>query len=554
MGEEFRADPERLRAKVPAFQQLGAEVEALVQRLHDLVSSDAAPWGTDDSGKAFADTFAPEEQRTLSDLNSLTEVIRQTGPDLQQVAANFEQQDLHSAQVLRNTESEIRTGPDPMTVNPVPFGGLASNVSASAPVSPVSVPTGAAGKDTVARTPGQVPGAPSPEAGAAGRPPLGESAPAAGGDDPSSGTQQQRSPEQPQQRSDPGVRDGQRVEPTAVTASPITTPAQTTTGAGPTAPTPSRIGPAAAPDVTRPARTGSAASAGSPWSKTTSGGAPRVSAAASGPTDTPPRIPGGPPNRPAEKPAEPERRVGEGTVEPIAVRLTRELAERHGVRAFGFDTPGVPPEVLMEMVAAVNDVLPRHPAITLSAIGIADLPGSAATRLDLEPADPGPRDTSPDTVAGGIARITLSVRSAVEPAELERAVRSDEDAGVLAPGCAQRPVYSTVVRELGRVLDAAGGFRARTATRHALVAAYLPLASPENTDSLARTVSGFREWRAQLSGAFRGGRFDPEAALAEAFTEVVLDVARASLPARALHRLLVETAGSRRTGSGDTAT
>lgn len=557
MGEEFRADPDRLRAKVPAFQQLGAEVEALVQRLHDLVSADLAPWGADDSGKAFAETFAPEEERTLVDLDSLTEVLRQTGPDLAQVAANFEQQDLLGGQVTRSTDPMTRTGPDPVGANLVPAGVLEADVPASALVPPVSTPAGTApGNDTAPGTPGQVPGAASGEPQAASRAPFGESTAAApGGGDPSSGTQPQRAAEPQQPRSDPAVQDGRRVEPTAAPVAPIVSAARTATGAGPPTPTTSgnsRHGPAAAAEGTRPARTGSAASPGSPWSKSAPGGAPRVSAPGSSATDTPPRIPGRPPQRPADRPAEPERRAGEGAVEPIAVRLTRELAERHGVRAFGFDTPGVPAEVLTEMVAAVNDVLPRHPAIALSAIGIDELPGSVTTRLDVEPADSGSGDI-PDAVAG-TARITLSIRSALEPAELERAVRSDEDAGVLAAGCAQRPVYSCVVRELGRALDAAGGFRARTATRHALVAAYLPLAGRDTTGSLARTVSGFGAWRAQLSGGFRGGRFDPEAALAEAFTEVVLDVARASVPARTLHRLLVETAGSRPIRPEHTAT
>ncbi|WP_280295561.1 hypothetical protein [Nocardia abscessus] len=58
-------------------------------------------------------------------------------------------------------------------------------------------------------------------------------------------------------------------------------------------------------------------------------------------------------------------------------------------------------------------------------------------------------------------------------------------------------------------------------------------------------VSGFQEWRSQLSGrSFDRGRFDPSAALAEAFTDVGLNAARAAPPAQVLHRLLVTTANS----------
>ncbi|MEV3959922.1 hypothetical protein AB0M34_03335 [Nocardia sp. NPDC050193] len=553
MGNEFRADPDRLRAKAPAFEQLGAEVEALVQRLHDLVSADSAPWGGDDSGKAFAESFAPEEKRTLSDLNSLTEVVRQAGPDLRQVAANFEQRDLRGGREVRSADPVLARRTDTVPNNPaVPAGAGGSDTPTGATVTPAagtararnsgSDLTGPRSRESAASTSAE--GAVAKRASPAGPDSPGGAAALADA--------QQRPLESPGQPAGPAPGNRSRAEregsPTAAQATvpPAARAAQPATAEAQRAQVPPSPAPVP-PKGAVPAPTGTApATPTSPWSKSAAGGPPRVTAPGSGASDAPPRMPNRAPQRPIGKPAEPERRPGGAAVEPIASRLAQELAERHGILAFGFDTPGVPREVLLEIVAAVNDVLPRHPALSLSAIGIDDLPKGTTIRLDSEPADSGP-EPSGAAATGYIARITLAARAAVEPAGLQRAVHADEAAGLLAPGCAQRPVYSSVVREMGRALDAAGGFRARTATRRALVAAYLPLASRDTAGSLARTVSGFGVWRAQLAGGFRAGRFDPEAALAEAFTEVVLDVARASQPARTLHRLLVDTADAART-------
>ncbi len=549
MSEQFRADTDRLRSTAPAFEQLGAEVEALVQQLRDIVTSDIAPWGADDTGRAFAESFEPEEKQTLSELDGLTEVIRQTGPDLRQVAANFEQQDQLGRRVVENAEpvlaerAAVPVGADPV-VPGHDSGLLPPADSGGAPVYPARngpVPVGPAGEvsDPAAATtatPGVTP------SGAGAAPQDGQQRP----------SQQSRQPEADSAADSPEHGRSATDHPLTSAGLPAALPAPGSPG-GPVSASSNPAPSPAARDMPGHADR-AAASAGSPatpWSRPAAGaGAPRVTAPGTGSAEAPPpRMPAQPPRRPNDKPEEPERPV-DAVNETLAARLTRELAEQYGVRAFGFDTPALGRGVLLELAAAVHDVLPRHPAIALRAIGIDEIDGGCVTRLDREPiADESDSAARPDPDTGqerfGV-RITLATAVAVEPDQLQHAVRADEDAGLLAPGCAQRPVYSSIVRELGRALDAAGGFRARPASRRALLAAYLPLASPQATSTLGRTVTGFVQWRAELSGGFRDGRFEPAAALAEAFTEVVLDAGRASPPARVLHRLLVESAGAGR--------
>src|SRR5262249_17991446 len=111
----------------------------------------------------------------------------------------------------------------------------------------------------------------------------------------------------------------------------------------------------------------------------------RVTAAGPGTSESPPRMPGRPAPRRAERAEKPDRKHAkptDGTRESVAARLARKLTERHGVHVFGFDTAGVPENVLTEIVAAVDDVLPRYPEIDLRAIGIDELPDGELTRLE----------------------------------------------------------------------------------------------------------------------------------------------------------------------------
>jgi hypothetical protein len=139
----------------------------------------------------------------------------------------------------------------------------------------------------------------------------------------------------------------------------------------------------------------------------------------------------------------------------------------------------------------------------------------------------------------------LSLRAATDPEHLKTTIAAADTSNLLVPGYAQRPVYSSIVRELGAALDVAGGFGARTTAGRALLTAYLSQEVEHGAGSFGRTVSGFREWRSQLSGnSFRRGQLDTAAALAEAFTEVVLNASRAAPPAQELHGLLVRSARS----------
>lgn len=527
MGERFYADPDELRARAPEHERIAADVAATVQALRKALAAEGAPWGDDDAGHAFAEFYLPEHRQTMADLDSLVQVLQQSGSDLRQLAQNLADTDLLGGRLIDNAGNETQNGAGSTVVgngmSAYPTSDAATERTASQPAAGTTAPAANAvppiheaptSAIRPAGTHGSDNGAPSPADGAASNPQQSDETTEKGSD------RDQPNPEQP--RTDGASSPGPGVQPVPQADAGRRT--QPTAGSRTTPPA------TAAPAGTPWSKPGATA-AGTPWSKPTTR-PPRVSAPEAGRQDAPPRIPGRPaPARANGKGEESNRKTAQSnSAESRAARLARELAERHGVQAFGFDLPDIPDVVLTEIVAAVDDVLPRYPQLDLHAIGIDELPDGEPTRLEWDS-------------ALRTARIVLARHAATDHAQLERTDNAP-------PGYAQRPVYSSIVHELGAALDAAGGFRARTAAQRALLTAYLPQAR-EDRGSLNRTVSGFRTWRAQLSArSFHHGQLDPATALAEAFTDVVLNATRATPPAQILHSLLVRTAGSDRASTG----
>ncbi|WP_433684953.1 hypothetical protein [Nocardia sp. CA-119907] len=536
MGERFSADGNRLRELAPHFDHIGADVLKAVEQLRDTLAQQGEPWGDDDAGRAFADSYIPERQRTMSDLASLVQVLQQSGSDLHQLAANFENSDLDNAMLIKNVANRT---PDEATPQLSTDGTALPQLTSNPPTMPMTtLPSAAAAEaengaphaNEAATTATPVPPQTSVPVTAASS---GAQQPPRSGRDQRGANPAEGNLPGSGDRSSSGDRSGgSRPSSSGGRAVPGIDAARAAEAARERARAEAR----AAVATAAANKSTAAAPSSTPWSRGGSGGPPKVSAPGS--ESGAPRMPG----RPAAKPPVPGRKsdkskAGESR-ESLAARLARELAERHGVRSFGFETPGVRDDVLTELVAAVDDVLPEYAKIDLRAIGIDELPDGELTRLEWD------SDLGPDGPAPFTARIVLGTRAATDPEYVAQTVARAEQEGLLAPGCAQRPVYSSIVRELGGALDVAGGFGARAAAHRALVTAYLPQLDREQRGSLSRTVSGFRTWRSRLRGSsFHRGQFEPAAALAEAFTEVVMN-RQAVPPAQVLHQILVAAAES----------
>ncbi len=180
------------------------------------------------------------------------------------------------------------------------------------------------------------------------------------------------------------------------------------------------------------------------------------------------------------------------------------MAARLDLEIVGFDRDGVDVHIVREIASALEDLVTRYP-IRLGGIEISERREDAAT-IERAPSE----------------ESTLWV-------VLDRADLSQPPAPTTTrsrwrwPGrrFAERAIRTAVVREYARVLDRAGGLRARD-----------------------------QAWQTLLTESLRGGRstyglLDPAQALVEGFTEVELRGNRAGATAKLLHDALTKAASWR---------
>ncbi|MFG1795397.1 hypothetical protein [Nocardia sp. NPDC049149] len=567
MSRSLWVDPEGLHARGAAMQEIGDEIGQVVARLRAALDAEGRWWGDDEAGKAFEKTYEPDARQAVAALAEFAASVDGFGRDVMIAAENFQIMDqVGGKQIEAATETDAGAplGGD-LPAEPV----RAPDVAAT-PSSPEQLPLVApqSDADQVAAEAMPLPTKPLPHNGFPDPAPNGgnrqgsrgvdggadpQAAPAGAGSGDRAVGQDRRRPVEPIATSNavpPSVRQADR--PAGSEKKPATAPAP----GGPTntvAPPRAGASPPAvsAPSARRPP--------GTPWS----GGAP----SAGSPAGSPPPV--ARPDRPAvSPPAGAKRPVRAGRpVVPRAdrdqqrrssrqlhadseiARLARELADRHGIAVSGLDTPGIHEAYIRAFLAAVVDVLTKFPVIALRHVGIAPLGDHAIARVER-------RSTGVGNAASTWSA-DLNATLLADAARLAEAMRAADRPGSVVAQSDIRPVYTATVREFGRAFDLAGAGQARARAQRALIAEYLADGGHRRV-GLARVVRGYLQWRDQLSGSsFDKGRFDAPAALAAAFTDVMLNGDRATEPAQTLCRLLVDTArpsataGTARPGDGE---
>ncbi|MBF6338829.1 hypothetical protein IU450_23465 [Nocardia abscessus] len=533
MNGEVRLDPDRLRDRGARLAELGDRVGQTHAGLRDSLAHAEGSWGDDDLGLAFAKEFKPHTDQLLANLRAMEESLHSVAAGMVDAAGQFEVQDRYGASRVgtsadnlapigepaplprpdRSAGTSSYAGAEPMTSDPVATSPAATSPAAADPAYP---PNPAYSTDRANPTDRSVPGGSQTPDASAGRPrSTPEGGPQQAPSDKAAGRDAARGVDGPGS-SNSGKPVGERrppaVFPPAVTRDAPRAPAGQQAAVGP----PGGAGRRDTPWSGQPPRT-----AGPP-----AGAQPRPSSPR---FDSPPRKP-----KPADELPRGRDRQRPGArpvIDPMVGWLARTLAERHGVRVAGFDTPGLQVSVIREFVAAVDRVLTDYPVISLDVVAVMELDaGSAPVWWS-----PEPRDTR-GTGAG--RSITLDQGTAQKPRQATGTTESDAESAELG-------VYPATLREFGRALDSAGGGRARRQAQRVLIAEYLRLeAGPNRT--LAEVVSGYRRWRAELAGDAADARgFDVSRALGAAFADVVLRGDEASLQARALHAVLVDATSRR---------
>ncbi|UAK34020.1 hypothetical protein K8O92_09050 [Nocardia asteroides] len=565
MAQSLRVDADLLRALTPELAAIAETAQQELARLKERLASEGKCWGQDEPGRVFGDSYEPAAEKGITGFENLVHNLRGMSSSVADAGHNLQDQD-------QNFGSQLREQ-DPFSSVPVISPSYDQPLWQSPATQPVVAPD-VIGQDSAPRTaaPGRTP---DPDAvqtsnqsgSQPGSNPVMPEQPYPGEYGPNNSPDQQPSsnstptpsfPDRPTQ-SAPNPAPSART-PTAPTASappaaarPAATPPPANPPAATATPKPGAPDQAA---VRRPPENRwSRPPADSPWLRNTPG--TPWSRGGSTPGQVPPPHRRGPQSdaaRPAKSGKEGKQRKPKPTstrakrsrvrTDPDAVAAADALAARRKLRIAGFGTSGVAKPTVEEIAAAVDTILGKYPFVQPAGIEITDLPDSAVSRVvwDREIVE------GEEPVPGGW--ILLDRVAAASPVLLAEKVGAAIRSGERVAGSEDRPMYATVVRDLGRILEAGAGPHVRQSAHRSLVMEYRRISGPwDRGDTLAEVVRGYRQWRAQLIRAcFPDGLFDPLTAVVEAFTEVELRGDNACAPAKVLHRLLIEHARGRSSG------
>ncbi|WP_330231443.1 hypothetical protein OHA40_02515 [Nocardia sp. NBC_00508] len=556
MGESLYVDPDLMHMLVTALSTAADQARRDLNELEDELARQGEPWGDDEPGRMIGEAYVPHVEKALEGYQNLIGTLDELSNGIAEVADSFDQQDHRLGNLIRDAVPDSM-GPD------VPFPVVSDPVGQNPDV-PAAYP-GSTGPLAESATGTQKPTtsapwtSPAPSTAPSGNPSTAPQEQPAGYDSITEPTTAGQQPAKADAPAPQGIRDavvdGLPNAPVGVTPR---------SAADPGIRQPRTAGPSTTFHAAGDATAATGKPTGTPWSRGPGGSTMRPNAAASpwshpGPGSRQPgRVFGPEPARPGVAPADParpsrkdksrkakpvaERDSTAAPTDPEALEAAQAMATRHGIQLAGFDTSGIGVHTVGEIAAALDDILGRYPFLEIGGIAIHELGRGwiSQDRWDRI-------GSESEQARSGQPWLLLDRALVTNPARLAAEARAAAPSGVFVPGSLERPIYSAVVGELGRVLATMAGPRPRRSAQRALITEYRRISGPwAGRDTLATVVDGYRRWRNQLGGgSITGGRFHPQAALIASFAEVELRGEAACGPAKVLHLLMFESASRR---------
>ncbi|MGY4098712.1 hypothetical protein ACW2Q0_03980 [Nocardia sp. R16R-3T] len=546
MGQSLHIDPDRVHALITRLADVAESAQRDLTELKSTLAREGKPWGDDEPGKMVGDSYEPQAKKGLEGYHNLVENLRGLSKGIADAADAFRDQDQQGGQQIRtigdtpiDSNRPVYSGTNPVwpsaQTQPTDSRSDTDNQTGTQNPSDGTAPSSPAESNDIPST------YPQPES--AGYNPVGGPA-VTQPSYPDSDTPQVRQDAPQQPEADTPTENGANTAPPSAASNSVPTAAGSTP-----------------PAATAPPSTGDSASAGkaagTPWSRMPSLSGTPWSGARSGSRPPgqifPPQSRRGRAANPTPSKREDKSRKKkreslkaqhiQPPTDAAALAAIRELADRHGLQLVGFDTSGIGREMAAQLIAAVDDILGKYPIIELGGIEITELGDSRISRVARDSANGGPE-------AATTGQWILLDRTLVtNPARLREKVYAAVKSGDSVTGSEERPMYSTIVGDLGRIMEGHVDQRTRKLAQRCLITEYERINGPwDSDDTLARIIGGYRRWRDQLGGSsVIEGRFQPRAALVAAFAEVELRGDDACGPARVLYRLLVEGTRERST-------
>lgn len=550
MGQSLYIDPDRLHALITELAAVAESAHQDLAELKNALAREGKPWGDDEPGRMVGDTYQPQAKKGLEGYRNLVDNLRELSKGVSEVGDAFRDQDQDGGQQIRSAGS-----PQPVSVAPdaAPTGTGTPRTS-----SPATDSGSNPGNATRTQPSGSTPTAsnqPSatptvyPQPGVDGYNPISQPISA----NPQPMYPDSRTPpidldstSQPATESLTTANENATAQPVADDSIPAAPGTTSPAAAAPRTGDPTAAEkPAGTPWSRTPGTAVPPIQSGTPWSGARTGARPPGQVFAPAPTGVSPARPTEP-----KRDDKPRKKKGESTAaehirvptDPAALAAAEELAARHALRIIGFDTSGIGQEMVAQLAAAIDDILGKYSFVNIGGIEITELEGRIS-QVTWNRGDDGSESASTG------AWILLDRATVANPAQFSKKIYAAIQSGSAVAGSAERPMYSTIVGDLGRIMADQAGRPVQQLAQRSLISEYRRIDGPWDAgDPLAHIVGGYRRWRDQLGGnSIVGGRFQPYAGLVAAFAEVELRGEDASGPARVLYRLLVEGARERST-------
>ncbi|WP_063060755.1 WXG100 family type VII secretion target [Nocardia sienata] len=550
MSQPLWLDPGELHASAAELDQVAAETAQMVAELKEAFAREGECWGGDKPGNAFAEGYLPSTEQSMAGFEDLVNSARAMSAGLRAAADTFTEADRAGGTQLRDAAAAWSgpVGSVPVAAAPAARASAPDTADRAAPADRQPLVSGRSTGNSSAGDPESRATNDAEPAAAGGTE---QPQPVRSGPEPvRTGPDPARGQSEPPQAGSAEPSSGKRV-PEDPLEQPPTLALPWASAPGVSALRSIDAGLTTAPESSKPVAAraeASRAATGTPWSSTAPS-SPRPGSAAPQENQIPPRTV---PPRTADRPptqakpdadsrrnppprarvaARPRRETGDAAME-----ILRDMALRHDLEIVGFETAGIAEHTAQEIADAVDTVVTAYPVI-LRGLEVAE--GGPPSRVEnrneavADPAATSSLSPQPWIVLSDAAAADPGVLGGNGPAGHAAAVRE-----VLR----QRPMYVTVLLELGHALDLTGGLCARAQAQRALITEYLRISGAQG-ERLGRIVSGYKSWRAELGGyCFDDGAFSPGRALAAGFAAVEVDSAAAPASARTLHRLLVALA------------
>lgn len=118
--ESFSVDTDGLHAQMPYLRELAGRFQSVGTNLEAKLHALGQPWGSDETGRQFYESYAGPHQQILTGISETGEVLESTGDGIETMAKNYQIVEDQNAAAARSLHTGGQQRPEPSGVHEKP--------------------------------------------------------------------------------------------------------------------------------------------------------------------------------------------------------------------------------------------------------------------------------------------------------------------------------------------------------------------------------------------------------------------------------------------------